>query len=178
MNHFAKEGDTLTIVGGDGFYFSTPGGDRLKNAIKSWLDRGVKIRYVLVSGTVFSNRALCELAERNENLTVLFVNGARVEEEASQRLSILVEKYKTLHPTILSSDQLSEVKIAWVERYHPEMSHIANDVHYRVSADGAITLDDLDVSIDDLDFLIKHALSVTKDNAGVVLADPNLERVQ
>lgn len=113
---------TILIVGSDGMYVAEKKKKRLQRAIRSWTNRGLHVRYLLVAP---DDQALREL----ERLRAELSDRSRLEilplkhrlKDAAPKTAALVEVLRTVHPTLIevADTRRGRAKRAmWIEGQH------------------------------------------------------------
>lgn len=162
------KGAGITIFGGDGRYIVSPNGDKLTKGIETWVEKGARIRYVLLEADPSVRSQFQELIADigADNLDVLIFNedtdGAKSMREGTDSLDKLKEKMRTFHPTLFCGEEGQ--KAMWVEGLHPPNSTVAYNVTY-ASPDVMSKSSDLTKRYDsykrDIDTIVRNCASLS-----------------
>lgn len=132
LSPLIESGDKLVVVGGDGMYHATIGGPTWLNGLKSWLEKGLKIDYLIVDGSPELSLPLLSLAMEFPDTFVL--QFADIVPSMDRKIIADIEAMQYSHPVSLT-DSYGQLKAIWFENYHSPESHIARNVDYFAQQD-------------------------------------------
>jgi len=151
--HVSKD-TVIKVVGGDGVYVSGPHGLNWRRGLNTWLRKGAIVEIVLVDPTDEVWAAYSKLSACSDRLRLYRIS------DKKERHASLVRKYRTFHPTILRS---AEVKLLWLENFHPPGCHTAYDIEYYSSVLGTLNEEDFGEYQRQIDELIARSVPLKTD---------------
>lgn len=124
MGPLIDENSELFIVSGVGDYPNSTNGAAWIENLKIWLKRGAHISYI-VTGRTHPNFYLCELRIEYPDQFHFVVNNRGT--GGNQKL---VSEYRHHHPSVLVNSRDNAKQAMWIEGFHGDTTHIAENVEY------------------------------------------------
>lgn len=122
------EGSIIRILGDDGSYIVNKNGNVLKKGLQDWINRGLKIQYILLSpekDVAVELLALqSRLGETAFDVRILDYDAVTDDKE----IEGLLAEFRTEHPTLFFGHDGSNA--LWLEGHHPPRSIYAYNVRY------------------------------------------------
>ena len=119
---------TILIVGCDGMYIAGQKKEMLQNAIRTWVNRGMTVKYLLVDP---DDEALSELERLQGNLEggeLEILPLRKIPDDAPKETQVMVDVLRTVHPTLMEFDSVrqhkAKEKVMWIES-----KHLPRDMH-------------------------------------------------
>lgn len=128
-----QEEPLLRIVGSDGRYINKGNSQRLKDALKNWIRKGVRVQYVLLNPHADAVRELGkfknDLANGSRFEVHLLRTGEQGDADAAFAEAVKECGWQTFHPTLYFGKD-DQVRAMWIEGYHGDDSEHAKNVRY------------------------------------------------
>ena len=171
------QGASITIFGNDGRYIVSRNGDMLAKGIEKWVEKGARVRYVLLEADPSVRRKFQDRMSDigPDKLEVLVLNneeeGTASLPKRSEDLDKLRERMRTFHPTLFLGKEGQ--KAMWIEGLHLPNSTVAYNVTY-VSPGVMSTSSELTKQYDsykrDIDAIVQNCASLSDQSDVVVQA--------
>ena len=122
------KGSTIRILGDDGSYIVKKNGSVLKKGLQKWVNRGLRIQYILLSLEEDAAAELLALQSRlgEAAFDVRILDRAAV--AGDREMENLRAEFRTEHPTLFFGGDGRNA--LWLEGHHPPRSIYAYNVRY------------------------------------------------
>lgn len=109
---------------GDGTYFLLENGKFWERCLKKWMDKGIKINYILIDPTqIAQDKIRGRFAQYHQHFNIfVLTNGT-----GGDRLNRITKLFETLHPILIYGKEGNGL---WFEKHHPKGSTVSYDNKY------------------------------------------------